>query len=180
MPLLKKELKRYLHNCVEKYFNNRYWKRSNPTICKIVECSQRVKPLTTPLFLVEMLFYANWLDLWHWWVKKPYCQKQFHSFSLRKSLWKSIVHWQWCPVLLIELSLAFVTAIKTEAILSFLGLGVKNGISWGLMLSEASSEVVAGHYQNFLSASVFMFVLVMAFNQFSDALQDALDPKKVV
>lgn len=84
------------------------------------------------------------------------------------------------PVLLIELSLAFVTAIKTEAILSFLGLGVKNGISWGLMLSEASSEVVAGHYQNFLSASVFMFVLVMAFNQFSDALQDALDPKKVV
>ena len=30
-----------------------------------------------------------------------------------------------------------------------------------------------------LSITVFLFVLVMAFNMFSDALQDALDPKKV-
>ena len=83
------------------------------------------------------------------------------------------------PLLLIELTLAFVTAIKTEAILSFLGLGIRDGVSWGVMLSEASAEVVAGHYHNFLAASGFMFGLVMAFNQFSDALQDALDPRKV-
>ncbi|MFK7827343.1 MAG: ABC transporter permease [Oligoflexales bacterium] len=83
------------------------------------------------------------------------------------------------PLILIELSLSFVTAIKTEAILSFLGLGVKEGISWGVMLSEASAEVVAGRYHNFIAASFFMFGLVMAFNQLSDALQDALDPKKV-
>lgn len=83
------------------------------------------------------------------------------------------------PILLIELSLAFVTAIKTEAILSFLGLGIKDGVSWGTMLSEASGEVSGGVFHNFLAASLFMFGLVMAFNQFSDALQDALDPKKV-
>ena len=83
------------------------------------------------------------------------------------------------PILLIELSLAFVTAIKTEAILSFLGLGIRDGISWGIMLSEASAEVVAGHYHNFIAASLFMFGLVMAFNQFADAMQDALDPRKV-
>ena len=84
------------------------------------------------------------------------------------------------PLILIEFSLSFVTAIKTEAILSFLGLGVRDGISWVVMLSEASAEVVAGRYHNFIAASVFMFGLVMAFNQLSDALQDALDPKKVV
>ena len=38
-------------------------------------------------------------------------------------------------------------------------------------------EVAAGELNNFLFASLFMFVLVMAFNLFSDALQDALDPR---
>ena len=84
------------------------------------------------------------------------------------------------PILLVEITLAFVTAIKSEAILSFLGLGIKDGVSWGIMLSEASTEVVAGIYNNFFAASGFLFFLVMAFNQFADALQDALDPKKVV
>ena len=82
-------------------------------------------------------------------------------------------------ILLVQVTIVFVTAIKSEVILSFLGLGVRDGISWGLMIAEASQEVGAGVFNNFLSASIFMFVLVMAFNIFSDALQDALDPKKV-
>lgn len=82
-------------------------------------------------------------------------------------------------ILLVQATIVFVSAIKSEVILSFLGLGVKDGVSWGLMLSAASQEVLAGHFNNFIWASVFMFVLVMAFNMFSDALQDALDPKKV-
>lgn len=82
-------------------------------------------------------------------------------------------------IILVETSLAFVLAIKTEVILSFLGLGVKDGISWGVMISESSQEVTAGYFGNFLSASLFMFFLVIAFNMFSDALQDALDPRKV-
>ena len=73
----------------------------------------------------------------------------------------------------------FVAAIKSEVILSFLGLGVQDGVSWGLMISESTLEVLAGFFNNFIWASVFLFVLVMAFNMFSDALQDALDPKKV-
>ncbi len=82
-------------------------------------------------------------------------------------------------IILVQASLLFVTAIKSEVVLSFLGLGVKDGISWGLMISEASSEVASGIFENFLAASGFMFVLVLAFNMFSDSLQDALDPKKV-
>ena len=83
------------------------------------------------------------------------------------------------PLLIIESTIAFVIAIKTEAILSFLGLGLKDEMSWGMMLSEAGSEVVAGHYNNFFAASGFMFGLVMASNLFADAIQDALDPRIV-
>jgi peptide/nickel transport system permease protein len=82
-------------------------------------------------------------------------------------------------ILLVQASIAFVGAIKAEVILSFLGIGVRDGMSWGLMIEESTKEVLAGFYNNFLAASVLMFGLVMAFNAFADALQDALDPKKV-
>jgi ABC-type dipeptide/oligopeptide/nickel transport system permease subunit len=82
-------------------------------------------------------------------------------------------------LLLVQSTIAFVGAIKSEVILTFLGLGVKDGMSWGLMLSESTSDVLRGHFGNFLGASGFLFVLVIAFNMFADALQDALDPKKV-
>ena len=82
-------------------------------------------------------------------------------------------------ILLVQATIVFVSAIKSEVILSFLGLGVVDGVSWGLMIAESAQEVQAGHYSNFLTASIMLFVLVMAFNMFSDSLQDALDPKKV-
>lgn len=79
-------------------------------------------------------------------------------------------------ILLIQASIAFVAAIKTEVILSFLGLGVQDGVSWGLMLAESTQEVLAGHFNNFIAASVMLFTLLMGFNLLSDALQDAFDP----
>ncbi len=82
-------------------------------------------------------------------------------------------------ILLVQSTIAFVAAIKSEVILSFLGLGVKDGVSWGLMISESTQDVLAGHFNNFAASSVFLFVLVIAFNMFSDSMQDALDPKKV-
>ena len=82
-------------------------------------------------------------------------------------------------ILLVQATISFVAAIKSEVLLSFLGLGVKDGMSWGLMISESTFEVLAGFFNNFIAASVLMFGLVMAFNMFSDALQDALDPRTV-
>jgi len=82
-------------------------------------------------------------------------------------------------ILLVQATITFVAAIKSEVILSFLGLGVKDGMSWGLMIAESTQEVLAGFFNNFLAASILMFGLVMAFNMFADALQDALDPRKV-
>jgi ABC-type dipeptide/oligopeptide/nickel transport system permease subunit len=82
-------------------------------------------------------------------------------------------------ILLVQATITFVAAIKSEVILSFLGLGVKDGMSWGLMISESTFEVLAGFFNNFIAASLMMFGLVMAFNMLSDALQDALDPRTV-
>jgi peptide/nickel transport system permease protein len=81
-------------------------------------------------------------------------------------------------ILLIQTTIAFVAAIKTEVILSFLGLGVHDGVSWGLMLAESTQEVLAGHFNNFLAASLMLFALLMGFNLLSDALQDAFDPRQ--
>ena len=40
-------------------------------------------------------------------------------------------------ILLVQATIVFVAAIKSEVILSFLGLGVKDGVSWGLMIAES-------------------------------------------
>jgi len=82
-------------------------------------------------------------------------------------------------ILLVQLTLCFVDAIKAEVVLSFLGLGVKDGMSWGLMISESTLEFLAGHFNNLIVASAMLFGLVFAFNMLADALQDALDPKQV-
>lgn len=82
-------------------------------------------------------------------------------------------------LMFINFSLLFIAAIKFEVVLSFLGLGVKTGPSWGRMISEATQEVINGNFWQIGAATVFMFVLVLAFNIVSDALQDAFDPKHV-
>jgi peptide/nickel transport system permease protein len=78
-------------------------------------------------------------------------------------------------ILLVQATLVFVAAIKTEVILSFLGLGIQDGVSWGLMLAESTQEVLAGQFANFLAASGMLFLLLMGFNMLADAFQDAFD-----
>ncbi len=82
-------------------------------------------------------------------------------------------------ILLVQATIVFVAAINTEVILSFLGLGIKDGVSWGLMLAESSQEVLAGHFGNFFAAGGALFVLLMGFNLLSDALQDAFNTGRV-
>lgn len=81
-------------------------------------------------------------------------------------------------VLLVQATIVFVAAINTEVILSFLGLGIQDGVSWGLMLAESSQEVLAGHFGNFIAAGGALFFLLMGFNLLADAMQDALDTRR--
>jgi peptide/nickel transport system permease protein len=82
-------------------------------------------------------------------------------------------------LMFINFSLLFIAAIKNEVVLSFLGLGVKVGPSWGRMIQESIPQVLTGFYWQIGAATAFMFFLVLAFNIVSDALQDAFDPKHV-
>ena len=92
-------------------------------------------------------------------------------------LWRHILP-NTLHILLVQATISFIAAIKTEVILSFLGLGVQDGVSWGLMLAESTQEVLAGHFNNFLAASLMLFVLLLGFNMLADALQDAFDPRQ--
>lgn len=81
-------------------------------------------------------------------------------------------------LILINFTLGFITAVKSEVILSYLGLGVKPGTpSWGMMISDAKLELSREVWWGLAAATIFMFFLVLAFTLFNDALRDALDPK---
>ena len=80
-------------------------------------------------------------------------------------------------IVIIRFSLIFQSAIKSEVILSYLGLGVQGSPSWGLMIDDSKIELVRGIWWQLIFATFFMFLIVMAFNILSDALRDALDPK---
>ncbi|MFH1612693.1 MAG: ABC transporter permease [bacterium] len=80
-------------------------------------------------------------------------------------------------LILIEFSLEFVYAIKSEVIISYLGLGVQNLPSWGIMISDAKQELARGIWWQLAAASLFMFIIVLSLNIFIDALREAIDPK---
>ncbi|WP_397533481.1 ABC transporter permease [Roseateles sp.] len=81
-------------------------------------------------------------------------------------------------VALVQLSLHVVAFIKSEVILSYLGLGVGvDQVSWGTMLAESQSELILGYWWQLAAVTAFMAVFVTAFALFTDALRDALDPK---
>jgi peptide/nickel transport system permease protein len=84
------------------------------------------------------------------------------------------------PVVIISVTLGFSGLVLSEAILSYLQLGVQTGMgSWGNMIDSARMELAREPviWWNLLSASSALFLLVLAFNVFGDALRDAIDPR---
>jgi peptide/nickel transport system permease protein len=80
-------------------------------------------------------------------------------------------------IVIIQFSGIFQIAIKSEVILSYLGLGVQGSPSWGVLINDAKVELMRGVWWQLVFASVAMFLIVLAFNSLSDSLRDALDPK---
>lgn len=80
-------------------------------------------------------------------------------------------------IVIIQFSLTFQTAIKSEVILSYLGLGVQGLPSWGVMIDDAKLELARDVYWQLGAATLAMFGIVLAFNLLGDSLRDALDPK---
>jgi ABC-type dipeptide/oligopeptide/nickel transport system permease subunit len=80
-------------------------------------------------------------------------------------------------IIIINTGLQFQTAIKSEVILSYLGLGVQGQPSWGTMIDDARVELARGVWWQLAGATFAMFIVVLAFNILGDSLRDALDPK---
>ena len=81
-------------------------------------------------------------------------------------------------LVIIEMTLDFSSLVMSEAVLTYIGIGVEPGTgSWGRMIMMADRELPNAIWWNLTGASVFLFVLVLAFNLFADALRDALDPR---
>lgn len=78
---------------------------------------------------------------------------------------------------IVRFVLNYVGVIKSEVLLAFLGLSVIGVPSWGNMIDESKLELMANHWQNMISATLFMFIFLVALNIFGDALRDSLDPR---
>ena len=80
---------------------------------------------------------------------------------------------------IVTASLTILAAIKSEVILTFLGVGIQDGSSWGTMITDATGELVSGIWWPLASVSLAMFLVMYALNVAGDALRDALDPKLI-
>jgi peptide/nickel transport system permease protein len=95
-----------------------------------------------------------------------------HASKIFKHILPNVSHF-----VIINLSIQFMAAIKSEVILSFLGLGVQGQPSWGVMIDDAKLELSRGVWWQLAGATTAMFFVVLALNILGDALRDALDPR---
>ena len=85
-------------------------------------------------------------------------------------------------IVLIAVVMDFSGLVLAEAVLSYIGIGVDpSTISFGTMINTARLELAREPivWWSLVAAFVFMFVLVLAANLFSDAVRDAFDPRLV-
>ena len=74
-------------------------------------------------------------------------------------------------------SLWMASAIRTEASLSFIGLGVPPpAATWGGMIREGFENILDAWWLT-VFPSVAILLTVLALNLLGDALRDAIDPK---
>jgi len=96
--------------------------------------------------------------------------------SRRRIILKELVPNLWAPVIVV-VSLSLPGYLASEAVFSYLGLGVQPPAStWGILLSNATRFVTVMP-SFFLITAASLVIVVLAFNLVGDALRDALDPR---
>ncbi|WDV46224.1 ABC transporter permease [Clostridiaceae bacterium M8S5] len=79
--------------------------------------------------------------------------------------------------IIISLTFQVPGAIFTEAMLSYLGLGIQPpNTSWGSLANAGTKMLLVFPYQLFFPA-LLICITMLAFNLFGDGLRDALDPR---
>ncbi len=79
-------------------------------------------------------------------------------------------------IVIVAFSVRFPAAVSTEVFMSFIGIGVQNEPSWGVMINNARACLWQGAWVEGVAATVAVFGLVLCFNLLGDDLRDALDP----
>ena len=74
-------------------------------------------------------------------------------------------------------SLVLLGAVKAEVILTYLGIGVQDGASWGLLISGAAQDLTNDIWWPLAGTVTAMFVLIYSLSVVGDSLRDALDPR---
>jgi peptide/nickel transport system permease protein len=94
---------------------------------------------------------------------------------IKRHLLPNLMH-----IVLISIVIDFSILVLAEAVLSYLGIGVDPSTSsWGNMINAARLELAREPvvWWSLAAAFIFMFVLVLAANLFSDAVRKAFDPR---
>ncbi len=94
---------------------------------------------------------------------------------IKRHLLPNLMH-----IVLITIVIDFSMLVLAEAVLSYLGIGVDPSTSsWGNMINAARLELAREPvvWWSLAAAFIFMFVLVLAANLFSDAVRKAFDPR---
>ena len=80
-------------------------------------------------------------------------------------------------LVIIYFTLTFASAIMSEVIVSYLGMGVQSAPSWGVMIADGQDRMWLGVWWEVAAATTFMFLLVLALNVLGDYLRDTIDPR---
>ncbi len=94
---------------------------------------------------------------------------------VRRHIMPNLMH-----IVIIAVVLDFSSLVLAEAVLSYVGVGVDPAsFSWGNLINAARLDMARDPmvWWSLGGALIFMFVLVFSANIFSDALQEALNPK---
>ena len=115
-------------------------------------------------------------------VEKPYV---LAAKAIGQSDWRILSHHllpNLMHLVLIKFVLGFSGLVLAEAVLSYLGVGAPVGTpSWGAMIDASRSELSREPlvWWNLTSASLALFLLVLALNLLGDSLRRAFDPKRI-
>ena len=94
-----------------------------------------------------------------------------HARIMFRHLLPNVAH-----IILIQFSVRFPGAVSTEVFISFLGIGVQDEPSWGVMINNARLRLWQGVWWEMTFVTAAIFILVLVFNHLADELRDILDP----
>lgn len=101
-----------------------------------------------------------------------------HSMGVKDIviMWRHILPNILAPII-VQTTLSFGFAIRAEAALSFLGLGVEPDVpSWGIMLNMGTNWMESAWWVA-IFPGLAATLAILSFNVLGDGLRDALDPK---